>query len=193
MKTNLFALVLFLVCCSSLLANANQDQKRVKVQTSHLKDSVNAAIIQKQDSMIRLNDQIASLAKNKAPENKIDSVTNKKNILETQIHDLEKINIPTGEEDVQSTTLSISTLVFGVVLILFVFLFRNKTNTNDAYYTYKLIGIVFIGTVSVFLIPAGFDNAQITPVVGLLGTLAGYLAGTSHQNTTTQQSGNDNK
>ncbi|WDF56089.1 hypothetical protein [Mucilaginibacter sp. KACC 22063] len=49
---------------------------------------------------------------------------------------------------------------------------------------------MFIGTVSVFLIPAGFDNAQITPVVGLLGTLAGYLAGSNHSantgNTTTQ-------
>jgi hypothetical protein len=43
----------------------------------------------------------------------------------------------------------------------------------------RLFGMLTIIVMSVFLIVAGYNTEQVAPVVGLLGTLAGYLVGRS--------------
>lgn len=43
----------------------------------------------------------------------------------------------------------------------------------------RMVVIMFIIIASMFLIAAGFDNKQVAPVFGLLGTIAGYLLGRS--------------
>jgi membrane-associated HD superfamily phosphohydrolase len=78
-----------------------------------------------------------------------------------------------------TTILSIFILIFGLSIILSILLFYKYKAAETNFHPFKLIGIMFIGTITVFLIPAGFSNSQITPVIGLLGTLAGYLVGSS--------------
>ncbi|SDE21427.1 hypothetical protein SAMN05216464_104380 [Mucilaginibacter pineti] len=164
-------------------AFATQDQFRTELKGKK-RDSTQAAIIRKQDSIIVISTNISTLSINKE-KNKvaIDSLTKKKEIMSAQINELKKVNTTVQNDEEQSNTLSISILIFGAVLIALILAFgsRNKSSDNDSFHTYKLVGIMFIGTVSVFLIPAGFNTTQITPIVGLLGTLAGYLVGSSNQ------------
>jgi hypothetical protein len=94
-----------------------------------------------------------------------------------------------NEGNIQQDKLSIAILIFGLLIASTILVFQMKERKGINYMTFKLLGVIFIGTVSVFLIPAGFDNNQITPIVGLLGTLAGYLIGTS-KSTTQENPGN---
>lgn len=183
-----FITLLFVCLCQTMFAGP--DQFRTKLDAKEKADSLKKAIIAKQDSLILIDQQILKMAPGAK---NADVLKKQSDTLADQLKVLKKVQsmqpAQTESAEIQSTTLSIATLVFGVVLILIVLLFKSASQANT-FPIYKLIGIMFIGTVSVFLIPAGFDNAQITPVVGLLGTLAGYLAGSNHSantgNTTTQ-------
>lgn len=72
-------------------------------------------------------------------------------------------------------TISASVLVFGVlVFLLAAFMLRGGRSSDSAL---KLLGTLLIIVVSVFLVVAGYSDKQIAPVMGLLGTIAGYLLG----------------
>ena len=76
-------------------------------------------------------------------------------------------------------TLSISVLLFGaLVLILEVYLIKIKQVAHDNITKIILVTLIVIGTL--FLITAGYNNNQIAPATGLLGTIAGYLLGKSY-------------
>lgn len=51
----------------------------------------------------------------------------------------------------------------------------------------RLFGMLTIIVMSVFLIVAGYNTEQVAPVVGLLGTLAGYLVGRSASSEVAEQ------
>lgn len=72
--------------------------------------------------------------------------------------------------------LSLIVLGFGaLVLVLEVFLvFKNRISEGDVV---KFIVVTLIITATLFLITAGYNNNQIAPAMGLLGTIAGYLLG----------------
>lgn len=57
---------------------------------------------------------------------------------------------------------------------LVTFLLWKKRNAEQILRTFGILIIVFA---SVFLVIAGYSDTQITPVIGLLGTIAGYLLG----------------
>ena len=69
-----------------------------------------------------------------------------------------------------------SVLVFGLLLVLIeAFLaLKGKLSGNAAF---KLIGLTIVICAGVFVIPAGFSSNQMTPLMGLLGAVAGYLLG----------------
>jgi uncharacterized membrane protein len=72
--------------------------------------------------------------------------------------------------------LSLVVLAFGMIVILLeVFLIMKKK--IGAENTVKFIVVTLIITSTLFLITAGYDNNQIAPAMGLLGTIAGYLLG----------------
>ena len=73
------------------------------------------------------------------------------------------------------SNLSMLVLAFGIVTI-FLEVYLIKTNKIDANNAIKFIILTLIITGTLFLITAGYD-AQLTPVLGLLGTIAGYLLG----------------
>ena len=97
-----------------------------------------------------------------------------------QLH--EQYSKDNGDQDSnesQSNFLSLAILIFGGVMIIAILFFKPNTEIISNLNPLKLVGIMFIGVITVFLIPAGFSNNQITPIIGLLGTLAGYLVGST--------------
>jgi hypothetical protein len=77
--------------------------------------------------------------------------------------------------------LSVSVLAFTFAVIAVVAWMRvRKAISGDA--AFKLIGVALIIGLGLFLIPAGYGQAQITPVVGLLGTALGFIFGKQMSN-----------
>jgi hypothetical protein len=76
-------------------------------------------------------------------------------------------------------TISSVVLGFGLVITLVAAsLVKHGTSHNSVL---RVFGTILILVFSVFLVVAGYDDKQIAPVLGLLGTVAGYLLGKSER------------
>jgi hypothetical protein len=99
-----------------------------------------------------------------------------------------KVIIPMSRLEFQ---LSMGVLVFGILLIVAeIYLVRNKSMCPDDTVKFVIITIIIVSTL--FLITAGYDNDQIAPAIGLLGTIAGYLLGKITPANTAKNSTNGN-
>ncbi len=77
-------------------------------------------------------------------------------------------------------TMSATILVFGIcVLAVATYLIRIGKRPDDVLRTVGTISVI-VG--SLFLVVAGYDDKQIAPVMGLLGTVVGYLLGKTSSN-----------
>ncbi|HEV2841528.1 MAG TPA: hypothetical protein VGW39_09410 [Chthoniobacterales bacterium] len=75
--------------------------------------------------------------------------------------------------------LTISVLSFGLlVIITMAVLMLRKSPAGEIL---RLFTVPMVIVAAVFLVVTGFSNEQITPVIGLLGTLAGYILGVQSQ------------
>ena len=88
-------------------------------------------------------------------------------------------------------TISASVLIFGALLIVLasVAMFRGAPAAT----VLRVYGMLTIIVMAVFLVVAGYDAQQMSPVIGLLGTLAGYLVGRSASSVTDTHKGVDAK
>src|ERR1700716_1769398 len=70
--------------------------------------------------------------------------------------------------------LSCEILIFGllVLVLLYVLLKSRRASPDDILRTFA-VTLVIIG--SLFSMTAGFSSAQIAPVIGLFGTIVGYI------------------
>lgn len=72
-------------------------------------------------------------------------------------------------------TISAVVLAFGLLVILLsAYLIRSGKHTEDVL---RIFGTILIIVMAVFLVVAGYTDKQIAPVMGLLGTIVGYLLG----------------
>lgn len=86
-------------------------------------------------------------------------------------------------------TISSVVLVFGVfVLLLATYLIRIGKNSEPVL---RIFGTILIIVISVFLVVAGYTSNQIAPVMGLLGTIAGYLLGKETASRSEKEPGRD--
>jgi VIT1/CCC1 family predicted Fe2+/Mn2+ transporter len=74
-------------------------------------------------------------------------------------------------------TISAIVLAFGVFIIVIAALMIKWGSTAES--TLRVVGTLVILIAAVFLVVAGYSDKQIAPVMGLLGTVAGYLLGKS--------------
>ncbi len=82
----------------------------------------------------------------------------------------------------EAMTISATVLVFGVLVMVLMTVVLRKSNIQpDA--VLRLFGTTIIIIGALFLIVAGYTETQMGPVMGLLGTIAGYLLG-KNSNTT---------
>ena len=78
--------------------------------------------------------------------------------------------------------LAYAILIFGGILMISVLLFLFKRNQGFGNFAFKLLGIILILTASLFVVVAGYSQDQITPIIGLLGTMAGFIFGANINN-----------
>jgi hypothetical protein len=72
-------------------------------------------------------------------------------------------------------TISSAVLIFAVIVLgLTTYVIRAGRNPEAVL---RVFGTILIVLAAVFLVVAGYTDTQIAPVMGLLGTIAGYLLG----------------
>lgn len=84
----------------------------------------------------------------------------------------------------------LSGIIMGFSLILVAFMtYLIKTGSGQES-VLKVFGTILIIVAAVFLIVAGYSEKQIAPVIGLLGTIVGYILGKEQPPTITKLSPN---
>jgi hypothetical protein len=80
------------------------------------------------------------------------------------------------QKTIQEIYMSIAVLVFGLLVVVAqtLLFYRQKADVEEAF-KYFIVTLIIIG--ALFLVTAGYGNEQIAPILGLLGTIAGYLLG----------------
>jgi hypothetical protein len=78
----------------------------------------------------------------------------------------------------QELFLSIGVLLFGCFVLLLEFRLLNKLATG-ADEVMRVLTVTMIIVISLALVSSGYGKDQITPVLGLFGTIVGYLLGAS--------------
>lgn len=73
-------------------------------------------------------------------------------------------------------TISSVVLGFGILVILVTGVLL-RSGKHDPLQLLRIFGTIVILVMAVFLVVAGYNDQQIAPVLGLLGTVAGYLLG----------------
>ncbi|MCP4611468.1 MAG: hypothetical protein GY845_22370 [Planctomycetes bacterium] len=82
--------------------------------------------------------------------------------------------------------LSVSLLVFALLIFGLQTVIIMKLNVNwTPISILRFNGLTLIITGGLLLVIAGYSNQQMSPVIGLLGAIAGYLLGTSEKSGTT--------
>lgn len=72
-------------------------------------------------------------------------------------------------------TISSAVLIFGAMILgLATYLIKEGKSSESIL---RIFGTILIIIAGVFLVVAGYSDRQIAPVMGLLGTIAGYLLG----------------
>lgn len=94
----------------------------------------------------------------------------------------EGVNLPPVSTDLvptkssQEVWLSLGVLVFGMIVVLSqAFIINRRQEPLSQSLKYLSVSLIIVG--SLFLVTAGYGNSQIAPIIGLLGTVAGYLLG----------------
>jgi hypothetical protein len=84
---------------------------------------------------------------------------------------------PTRPHTTREIVFSVGVLFFGLVLVLLFTqrLLKEGTAWRGTYL--RLVVLSIVVTAGLFVITAGYDQDQIAPMMGLLGTLVGYLLG----------------
>ena len=72
-------------------------------------------------------------------------------------------------------TISSIILIFGIIVMFLATSLIRSGKSSDS--VLSIFGTILIIVASVFLVVAGYSDQQIAPVIGLLGTIAGYLLG----------------
>lgn len=73
-------------------------------------------------------------------------------------------------------TLTMFVLIFALLVLLLVTWLLRK-NSAPAGMVMKIFGLVLILCLSSVLLVVGYSDAQLTPIIGLFGAIAGYLLG----------------
>lgn len=92
------------------------------------------------------------------------------------------VNMPPVNPDIiptkssQEVWLSFGVLVFGMIVVLAqAFIINRRQEPLSQSLKYLAVTLIIVG--ALFLVTAGYGNSQIAPIIGLLGTVAGYLLG----------------
>jgi len=77
----------------------------------------------------------------------------------------------------QEVVLTLAVMSFGLVVIGAELFLLRRLHVRNAEDILRIFGVTLILIGALFLITAGYSAEQISPALGLLGTVAGYLLG----------------
>ena len=86
----------------------------------------------------------------------------------------DSLSQPWSQELVRFLALSVLTFAGFALVIAAVLLWRSRAPAEQVL---RAVGVISILSFSALLLVVGYDNAQLTPIVGLFGAIAGYLLG----------------
>ena len=78
----------------------------------------------------------------------------------------------------EEKSMTIFLLVFSIIVLMIASVLLYKFS-SEAHVAFKYFIIVLLVLGMLILIPIGYDHDQLSPAVGLFGTIAGYLLGKS--------------
>jgi|SRR5215510_3506984 len=85
-------------------------------------------------------------------------------------------------------SLTAGILVFGLIVMLLIMkTLTDQTQNHEAGDVLRLFTVPLVIVAALVLVILGFSNQQMTPVIGLLGTLIGYILGTGRQRPSVSQ------
>jgi hypothetical protein len=73
--------------------------------------------------------------------------------------------------------LSVGVLVFGILAMGMQILVMLRQNRYWDVWSIKIVGLTLVISSGLFLIVAGYSQDQVAPMMGILGTVVGYLLG----------------
>ena len=77
--------------------------------------------------------------------------------------------------------LSCSVLAFGLIILFLQFMLLRSVVGRSSHEVMRYYTVTLIIICSVVLVAAGLSDRQISPIVGLFGTIAGYILGKSER------------
>jgi hypothetical protein len=89
--------------------------------------------------------------------------------------------VPAWWSTTNAMTMSSAVLIFGLIVMFYAQRLIRAEKSGDA--ILRIFGTMMIIISGLFLIVAGYADQQIAPVMGLLGTIAGYLLGKDTKDT----------
>lgn len=92
------------------------------------------------------------------------------------------VSTPAGWTSTLVIILGITILLFGLCIIAIMAYLITKG--CDAQHVLRAFCVPTIIVAAIFLVVTGYNREQMTPVIGLLGTIAGYLLGTRERGQT---------
>ena len=81
------------------------------------------------------------------------------------------------ETDAPVPLLSISVLAFGLIVLMCEMAIIWRSAKAWSPLSVRIVGLTLALTIGLFLIPAGYTEKQIAPLMGMLGTAVGFLFG----------------
>jgi hydrogenase/urease accessory protein HupE len=78
--------------------------------------------------------------------------------------------------------LTVIILVFGLIALGFLYAIARRPQTTPMVLRIYVITIIVFGTLAI--VAAGYSSEQVAPVMGLFGTIAGYILGRSERKET---------
>lgn len=70
-------------------------------------------------------------------------------------------------------------LAFTFLLIISILIFLYFSKRGFGSFAFQIVGLIVVVNASLFMILTGYDKDQITPIVGLLGTIVGFIFGSN--------------
>jgi positive regulator of sigma E activity len=111
---------------------------------------------------------------------KIDEIEKLKKSIEAKQKELIVESSPQANMEVTQNVddgLILSSILLFFTLLVFLIMYQLIKLGKNPGDILKTFGTIFIIVAAVFLIVAGYSEEQISPVIGLLGTVAGYILG----------------
>jgi len=70
-------------------------------------------------------------------------------------------------------------MLCGLILMVSILIFLYNIKQGFGNYAFQILGLIIVVNAALFVVVTGYDKDQITPIIGLLGTIVGFIFGSN--------------